>query len=164
MRLADGRRVGPLRRSFDERTPTELVNPPPPRSDSGRESHAAMLVENVTASMSFVRSGQLRALAISSAQRHPSLPNVPSIAEAGFPNLVTEGWLSLVGPAGLPGPVRDRLADEVRKIVQQPDFQSWTVNSGGLVDPMTPDEASAYVRLEAARWSELIRAVGIRLD
>lgn len=126
--------------------------------------HAAMLVENVTASMSFVRSGQLRALAISSAQRHPSLPNVPSIAEAGFPNLVTEGWLSLVGPAGLPVPVRDRLADEVRKIVQQPDFQSWTVNSGGLVEPMTPDEASTYVRLEAARWSELIRAVGIKLD
>lgn len=61
--------------------------------------HAAVLVENVTAAMSFVRSGQLRALAITSAQRHPSLPNVPSISEAGFPGLVTEGWLSLVGPA-----------------------------------------------------------------
>ena len=60
--------------------------------------HASVLVENVTASMSFVRSGQLRALAITSAQRHPSLPHVPSIVEAGFPGLVTEGWLALVGP------------------------------------------------------------------
>jgi tripartite-type tricarboxylate transporter receptor subunit TctC len=126
--------------------------------------HAAMLVENVTASISFVRSGQLRALAITSAQRHPSLPNVPSIVESGYPNLVTEGWLSLVAPAGLPAPVRDRLAEEVRKIVQQPDFQSWTVNSGGLVEPTTPEQAGAYVRAEAARWSELIRAVGIKLD
>lgn len=126
--------------------------------------HAAMLVENVTAAMSFVRSGQLRALAITSAQRHPSLPNVPSISEAGFPGLVTEGWLSLMGPAGMPVPVRDRLADEARKIVQQPDFQSWTVNSGGLVEPMTPDQANTYVRAEAGRWSELIRTVGIKLD
>lgn len=126
--------------------------------------HAAVLVENVTASLSFVRSGQLRALAITSAQRHPSLPNVPTIVEAGFPNLVTEGWLSLVGPAGMPAPVRDRLADEVRKIVQQPDFLSWTVNNGGLVEPMTPDHANTYVRAEAARWSDLIRAVGIKLD
>ncbi|MFN0163902.1 MAG: Bug family tripartite tricarboxylate transporter substrate binding protein, partial [Burkholderiales bacterium] len=62
--------------------------------------HAPLVVENVTASMSFIRSGQLRALAITSAQRHPSLPNVPSIVEAGFPNLVTEGWLLLAGPAG----------------------------------------------------------------
>ncbi|MFN0185290.1 MAG: Bug family tripartite tricarboxylate transporter substrate binding protein, partial [Aquabacterium sp.] len=62
--------------------------------------HTPLVVENVTASMSFIRSGQLRALAITSAQRHPSLPNVPSIVEAGFPNLVTEGWLLLAGPAG----------------------------------------------------------------
>jgi tripartite-type tricarboxylate transporter receptor subunit TctC len=126
--------------------------------------HAAMLVENVTAGMPFVRSGQLRALAITSAQRHPSLPDVPSIVEAGFPGLVTEGWLSLSGPAGLPAPVRDRLAQEVRKIVQQPDFQSWTMNSGGLVEPMRPEQADAYVRAEASRWSELIRSVGLKLD
>jgi tripartite-type tricarboxylate transporter receptor subunit TctC len=126
--------------------------------------HAAVLIENVTASMSFVRSGQLRPLAITSAQRHPSLPNVPSIGEAGFPSLVTEGWLALVAPAGLPAPVRDRLAEEIRKIILMPEFQSWIVSSGGLAEPMTPDQASSYVRAEAARWSELIRSVGLKLD
>lgn len=126
--------------------------------------HASVLVENVTASMSFVRSGQLRALAITSAQRHPSLPNVPSIVEAGFPGLVTEGWLALVGPAGMSAAVRDRLAEEVRKIIVQPDFQSWVIGSGGLAEPLTPEQSSAYVRAEASRWAEVIRAVGLKLD
>ena len=126
--------------------------------------HASMLVENVTASISFVRSGQLRPLAITSAQRHPSLPNVPSIVEAGFPGLVTEGWLALVGPAGMPAPVRDRLAEEVRKIILLPDYQSWVVTSGGLAEPMTPEQSTAYVHAEASRWAEVIRAVGLKLD
>ena len=126
--------------------------------------HASVLVENVTASISFVRSGQLRPLAITSAQRHPSLPNVPSIVEAGFPGLVTEGWLALVGPAGMPAAVRDRLADEVRKIIVLPDFQSWVIGSGGLAEPLTPEQSSAYVRAEAVRWAEVIRAVGLKLD
>ncbi len=126
--------------------------------------HVSVLVENVTASMSFVRSGQLRALAITSAQRHPSLPQVPSIVEAGFPGLVTEGWLALVGPAGMPVAVRDRLADEVRKIILQPDFQSWIITSGGLAEPLTPEQSSAYVRAEAVRWAEVIRSVGLKLD
>ena len=126
--------------------------------------HASVLVENVTASMSFVRSGQLRALAITSAQRHPSLPHVPSIVEAGFPGLVTEGWLALVGPAAMPAAIRDRLADEVRKIILLPDFQSWVITSGGLAEPLTPEQSSAYVRAEAARWAEVIRAVGLKLD
>lgn len=126
--------------------------------------HASVLIENVTASMAFVRSGQLRPLAITSAQRHPALPNVPSIAEAGFPALVTEGWLALVGPAGMPAPVRDRLAEEVRKVVLQPDFQAWVIGSGGLAEATTPEQSAAYVRAEAARWAEVIRAVGLRLD
>ena len=126
--------------------------------------HAAVLVENVTASMAFVRSGQLRPLAITSAQRHPSLPNVPSIAEAGFPGLVTEGWLALVAPAGLPVAVRDRLAEEVRKIILMTDYQAWTIGSGGLAEPVTPEQSATYVRTEASRWAEVIRSVGLKLD
>jgi len=126
--------------------------------------HAAMLVENVTAGMPFVRSGQLRPLAITSTQRHPALPNVPSVVEAGFPGLVTEGWLALIGPAGLPTPVRNRLADEVRQIIMQPDLQAWISSSGGFAEPTSPEQASAYVRAESARWSELILSTGIKLD
>ncbi len=126
--------------------------------------HASVLIENVTASMSYVRSGQLRPLAITSAQRHPSLPNVPSMAEAGYPGLVTEGWLTLVGPAGLPPSVRNRLADEVRKILAHPDVQAWITSSGGTAEPTTPEQSAAYVRAEAARWSALIRSIGLKLD
>jgi tripartite-type tricarboxylate transporter receptor subunit TctC len=74
------------------------------------------------------------------------------------------GWLALVGPAGMPVAVRDRLADEVRKIIVLPDFQSWVIGSGGLAEPLTPEQSSAYVRAEAARWAEVIRAVGLKLD
>lgn len=126
--------------------------------------HAAVLIENVTASMAFVRSGQLRPLAITSAQRHPSLPNVPSIVEAGFPGQVTEGWLALVAPAGLPLAVRDRLAEEVRKVIMMADYQAWTVGSGGLAEPLSPEQSSSYVRTEASRWAEVIRSAGLKLD
>ncbi|MFN0161548.1 MAG: tripartite tricarboxylate transporter substrate-binding protein, partial [Burkholderiales bacterium] len=106
----------------------------------------------------------LRALAITSAQRHPSLPNVPSIVEAGFPNLVTEGWLLLAGPAGLPAAARNRLSEEVRKIIAMPDLQTWITTNGGFAEPMSPEQAASYVRAEATRWAELIRAVGVKLD
>ena len=126
--------------------------------------HAAVLIENVTASMAYVRSCQLRPRAIPSTQRHPSLPNVPSIVEAGFPGQVTEGWLALVAPAGLPLAVRDRLAEEVRKVIMMADYQAWTVGSGGLAEPLSPEQSSSYVRTEASRWAEVIRSAGLKLD
>lgn len=126
--------------------------------------HAPVLIENSTASISFVRSGQLRPLAHTGAQRLPALPNVPTIVEAGFPSLVTEGWLVVIGPAAMPAPIRERLYEEIRKIMSSPEVQTTIANSGGFAEAMTPEQSTTYVRTEAARWAEVIRATGVKLD
>jgi tripartite-type tricarboxylate transporter receptor subunit TctC len=125
--------------------------------------HVPVLFEVTTVGVPYVKNGQMRALAISSAQRLPALPNVPTMTEAGYP-VVTEGWLCLLAPAGAPAAVRQRLSDEVRKIMQQPDVQATVANFGGFAESMTQDQSAAYVQGEVARWGEVIRSVGIKLD
>ncbi len=126
--------------------------------------HVPVLFEVSTVSVPFVRSGQMRALAVSGAQRLPMLPNVPTFAEAGYPGVMTEGWLCMVAPAGLPAPIRQRLADEIRKIMASADGQATIAGMSGFAESMTPEQSAAYVRDEIARWGEIIRAAGVKLD
>lgn len=126
--------------------------------------HVPLMIENTTAAMSFVRSGQMRAIAITSPQRLSSLPDVPTTAEAGFRDFVTEGWLVVVAPAAVPAAARDRLSAEIRKIMASAEVQVRIADLGGVAEAMTPEQSTTYVRAEAARWAEVIRSAGIKLD
>lgn len=126
--------------------------------------HVPVLFEVTSAALPFVRSGQMRALGVSSAQRLAILPNVPTFAEAGFPGLVMEGWLCMVAPAGVPAAVRQRLSDEIRRIMASSEVQGIVANMAGFAETMTAEQSAAYVREETARWGEVIRAAGVRLD
>lgn len=126
--------------------------------------HVPLLFEVTTVGAAYVKQNQMRALAITSAQRLPALPDVPTVAESGYPGFATEGWLCLIAPAGTPAAASKRLAAETRRIMMRPDVQATLAGHGAFAESMTPEQSAAYVKAEAARWGELVRSSGIRLD
>lgn len=114
-----------------------------------------------------IRQGQVRALGVTTAQRLPSLPDVPTIAEAcNLPGFVSTTWYGLFGPANLPAPIVSRMSAEVTRIIQSPDFQRWLVESQGISPPtvFTPAEFAAIQRADIARWAEVVRRSGASVD
>lgn len=126
--------------------------------------HVPLLFDVTTASVSYVKQKQMKALAITSSERLPALPDVPTVAESGYPGFSTEGWLSVVAPAGLPAAISQRLATEIRRIMLLPDVRATLASQGAFAEAMTAEQSTAYVRAEAARWGDLIRSSGIKLD
>jgi len=114
-----------------------------------------------------VRQGQARALGVTTAQRIPSLPDVPTVAEAcNLPGSVSTTWYGLFGPANLPAPIVERMSAEVTKILRSEEFQRWLIDTQGITPPtiFTPAEFAAVQREDIARWAEVVRASGARVD
>jgi tripartite-type tricarboxylate transporter receptor subunit TctC len=107
---------------------------------------------------SFIDSGKLRALAVTSAARSTAYPNVPTMVQAGVPGYVTEGWYGLHAPAGTPPAVIDKLNAAARKASATDFFKSKLVHEGMVVQTGTPTEYDSYVRAEIARWSSLVKS------
>ena len=106
-------------------------------------------------------SGSLRPLAVTSAERSTAFPDLPTIAEAGVQGYVADGWYALYAPAGTPTDVIDRLNNAVAKAVQADSFKKLEKVEGLIIAPGTPDNLDRYVRGEADRWGEVIKAAGI---
>ncbi len=107
---------------------------------------------------SFIDSGKLRALAITSAERSTAYPGVPTVAEAGVPGYATEGWYGFYAPAGTPAAVIDKLNAATRKAASGEIFRSKVVSEGMVVQTGTPAEFDAFVRAEIVRWSKIVKA------
>ncbi|MBC7470838.1 MAG: tripartite tricarboxylate transporter substrate binding protein [Ramlibacter sp.] len=114
--------------------------------------------------LSVMQSGKLRVLAIGSARRAPSLPNVPTLAEAGLPNVEVYAFQGLLGPAGLPDAVIARLNTELNKALVSATVQKRAADFGMEVLPGTPAQFKAMARSEALRWGPIIKAAGVKLD
>lgn len=109
----------------------------------------------------FIQSGKVKALAVGGAIRNPSLPNVPTVAESGFPGFEFYGTMMLVGPAGLPKPIIDRLNREIGSILQESDVRAFYEASGA--DPVfgSPAETAALIKREIDSNGALIRRLGV---
>lgn len=127
-------------------------------------NHVPVLIDSSGAGQAFVRNGKMRALAVTSARRLRALPDVPTLAEAGIPNLVVDGWLAVVAPNGVPQPIRTRIVDEVRRITATTEVQDRMAAVAGEAFSATEAESVEFVRAEQKRWGDLIRAVGVKLD
>lgn len=114
--------------------------------------------------MPHVRTGRLRALAVSSAKRSPSVPELPTVAEAGVPGFAVDQWYALFAPAATPKEIVAKLYGEIAKTVAQADIRQRLLTMG--LDPvgMPPDEFTAYVKTETIKWGNVVREAGIRAN
>ncbi|MEO7404361.1 MAG: tripartite tricarboxylate transporter substrate-binding protein, partial [Burkholderiales bacterium] len=111
-----------------------------------------------------VRAGKLRAIAISSRSRWPSLPDTPTFTEAGIPDFVIENVTGLVAPAGTPGAVIERLHAAAVKALAHPTVKERFATLG--VEPVgnTPEQFAAFIRDDLARWAKVIKSAGIKVE
>lgn len=111
-----------------------------------------------------VKSGKLRALAVSGAKRSQSAPDVPTIAESGVPGYEFTSWNGVHVPAGTPKALVSRIQSELVKVVAMPDVKERMVGLGMEVAGSTPEELAALVKSDIAKWSKVIKEAGVRVD
>lgn len=111
-----------------------------------------------------IESGKLRPIAVTSSKRLDSLPNVPTIAEAGQKGFDMGSWQAVFAPAGTPKPIVDRLHAEIMKIIATPDIQARLKSFGMVPSTMTPAQLGDYQKAEVAKWAQVIKAAGIKAD
>ncbi|HLH89686.1 MAG TPA: tripartite tricarboxylate transporter substrate binding protein [Xanthobacteraceae bacterium] len=109
--------------------------------------------------MQFIRDGRLRALAVSSAKRYFALPDTPTLAEAGVPGFDVTGWQGLIGPAGLPAPIVDRLNREVTRILLEPAAVEQLHAFGNEPAPCSPDEFKKRIESDIAKWTGVVEQI-----
>lgn len=117
--------------------------------------------EGVGTMVQHIRSRAVRPLAVSAGQRHPDLPEVPTLAEAGLPGLEMAIWFGIVGPAGLPAAMQARLSAEIVRIVASPETSAAILRQGGQPWPGDAAAFSALIQSEQAKWGEAVRAAGV---
>ncbi len=123
-----------------------------------------VIFSNFPESVAHVKSGKLRALAIASNARHPLLPEVPTTAEAGAPQLLVENWTAIMAPAATPDAAVAKLADEVLKIMAAPDMDERARAQGFRVDARGPQAFGKFLLEETERWSRIIAAAKITAE
>jgi tripartite-type tricarboxylate transporter receptor subunit TctC len=123
-----------------------------------------MLWASIPSVIGHVQSGKLNAIAIGTARRLASLPEVPTAAESGVPGYEAYSWVGLIGPAKLPGEIVERLNREVLGIVRAPDFAEQLLKQGALPDAQSPAQFAAYISNEIEKWGAVVKAAGIKAE
>jgi tripartite-type tricarboxylate transporter receptor subunit TctC len=151
---------------FEAMTGTHMVHIPyrgsaPALQDliAGRVS---VMFDLVLTAAPHVRSGAVRALAVTGAKRSAALPDVPTVAESGLPGYEVSAWFGVFAPAGLPRPVVDRLNAEVARALAAPDLQQRLVSQGAEPLAGSPDQFAAYLKSEVAKWGKVVRDAGVQ--
>jgi tripartite-type tricarboxylate transporter receptor subunit TctC len=111
-----------------------------------------------------VEAGKLRALAITSLARSQLVPDVPTVAEAGYPGFEALGWYALFAPRDMPQPIVAKLSGEIEKIVRLPEIRDKMVQLGAEPRYMGPEELTSFVAVESPKWGQLIRESGATAD
>ncbi|MBK1662434.1 Bug family tripartite tricarboxylate transporter substrate binding protein [Paracraurococcus ruber] len=123
-------------------------------------------VDNLPSVIGHLREGRLRPLAVTTAERSPALPDVPTTAEAGFPGVQATAWFGVQAPARTPKPIIDRLGAEIDAAVKEPETRARIADLGGMKPGLTADGGTSpeaferFVRAEIVKWTEVVRKSG----
>ena len=126
--------------------------------------HISAMVDALPSTMPHVKSGKLKPLAVTTAKRVPSLPDVPTVAESGLDGFEMVSWYGLWAPPNLPPELVAKLQQEVAKALKSPQVAKALVEYGFMPSGSTPEEFKAYIRQESAKYAKLIKAANIRLE
>ena len=115
-------------------------------------------------SQAFLKSGRLKAIAVTSLKRVSAMPDVATVHEAGLAGFEVVGWYGMLAPAGLPQPILTRLNSEIVRIVEQPPFRESVAADGAEVVTSTPAQFREFLRADVAKWAKLLKESGAKLD
>ena len=123
-----------------------------------------MAIETSPSANPHVKSGKVKALAVTSARRSSAYPGVPTVAESGVPGYEVTTWYALMAPHGTPEPVRMRMSAELAKVLKQPDVQKRFDEQGVTAGDMTPPQLAAFIKTETAKWTKVAKESGAKAE
>lgn len=127
-------------------------------------NEVALMFDNLPSSIEHVRSGALVPIAVTSAERSAALPDVPTIAEMGYPDYVASSWFGLFAPAGTPDAVVEKLNAAIVAALKEPAMIEQLEAQGAVPHPETSAEFAAFIQAETAKWKEVVEVSGARID
>ena len=124
----------------------------------------AMIFDNMPSALPLVKSGELKALGVTSAKRSAAAPDIPTIAEAGLPGFEATSWFALLGPAGMPAEMQQRINQEIARVLTLPDVKEKLATLGLEPNPGTPQALTDLMQRETAKWAQVVKASGAKPD
>lgn len=121
-----------------------------------------LIFATAASSIAHIKTGRIRALAVTTAKRSATVPELPTIAEAGLPGFEANNWNGVLVPAKTPRPIINRLNKEFAAALSLPDIKAFLLTQGLDAAPGTPEEFAAYMKSEMAKWAKVIKAAGIQ--
>jgi len=153
---------------FNAMTGTQMVHVPykgsVPATADLVAGHLQVGTPTLPAALPYVKSGQLRVLAVTSARRWPTLPDVPSLAEAGVPGYEMTLWTGLMAPAGTPPEIVAQLHRETAQVLAQPEVKEAIGRQGGEINVGGPAEFGALIKSDLAKWQRVVKQAEIKVD
>jgi tripartite-type tricarboxylate transporter receptor subunit TctC len=119
---------------------------------------------SLVSAVSNLSSGRLKIIAITGPQRSPAAPNVPTVAESGYPNFSAQGWFGLFGPANLPPAIEDALNKATTAALRDPEVISRFEKLGVLPDPQTQSSFISFLQVENKKWAAVAKTLNLQID
>jgi tripartite-type tricarboxylate transporter receptor subunit TctC len=123
-----------------------------------------VIFDNLTSAIPHIKSGRLRALAVTTATRYPELPDVPTMQEAGVAGYEATAWFGIIAPKGVPRDIILRVNGEVNKALAQADVKEKLAQQGALARPWTPEQFGDFIHNEVAKWARVVKASGAKVE